>query len=159
MGRANETAIQNGRNSTWMCELKFDTFSKLDSSFLSHDQQQCVAECATNATKLVKNGKINRKETQKIFLASSKNNPQWHSIVKDTLDECFAEADANKEEIEAGAKLKPSYKGEKICHPISGHIIRCMRMKMFNKCPGNVFQENNQDCMKLRQYHAKCPLN
>uniref|UniRef100_A0A8D8C7Z1 General odorant-binding protein 67 n=1 Tax=Culex pipiens TaxID=7175 RepID=A0A8D8C7Z1_CULPI len=141
------------------CFSKWGEQTKRQSKMDGIPRGCCVAECATNATKLVKNGKINRKETQKIFLASSKNNPQWQSIVKGTLDECFAEADANKEEIEAGAKLKPSYKGEKICHPISGHIIRCMRMKMFNKCPENVFQENNQDCIKLRQYHAKCPLN
>ncbi|XP_055630201.1 general odorant-binding protein 68-like [Toxorhynchites rutilus septentrionalis] len=140
------------------CFQKWGEQTKRQSRMEGIPRGCCVAECAMNATKLLTGGKINRKEMKKIFLASANSTPQWKPIVKKTLEECLKQADGNKEEIEAGAKLLPSYEGEKICHPISGNILRCMRMKLFTKCPAGIFR-GGSDCDQLKQYHAACPLN
>uniref|UniRef100_A0A8D8FX40 (northern house mosquito) hypothetical protein n=1 Tax=Culex pipiens TaxID=7175 RepID=A0A8D8FX40_CULPI len=47
------------------CFSKWGEQTKRQSKMDGIPRGCCVAECATNATKLVKNGKINRKETQK----------------------------------------------------------------------------------------------
>uniref|UniRef100_A0A1W7R7F6 Putative plus-c odorant-binding protein 2 n=1 Tax=Aedes albopictus TaxID=7160 RepID=A0A1W7R7F6_AEDAL len=118
----------------------------------------CVADCAMAGTKLISNGKFNREKARQVFMAAVKDQPQWQPIVSETLDECLKQADENMAEIEAGAKLKPSYKGEKICHPISGSILRCLNMKLFSKCPNDLFR-SGPECDQLRIYHEKCPLN
>ncbi|XP_065075908.1 general odorant-binding protein 66-like [Ochlerotatus camptorhynchus] len=140
------------------CFQKWGEQTKRQSKIDGIPRGCCVAECAMNATKLLSNGLINREKARKLFLTPVKGKPEWQPIVSATLEECFQQADDNMAEIEAGAKLKPSYKGEKICHPISGSILRCMSMKLFTKCPSDLFKTGS-DCDQLKAYHEKCPLN
>nr|XP_040224657.2 uncharacterized protein LOC120950581 [Anopheles coluzzii] len=118
----------------------------------------CVAECVMNSTSLYSNGKIDREALTKLYLDSTKSMaPEWNKITLDAIDGCFKMADSIKDEIEAGAKLTPSFDGEQICHPISGTILACMGMTLFAECPAKLFTVND-DCNKLKSYHSKCPF-
>ncbi|XP_001661692.2 uncharacterized protein LOC5574884 [Aedes aegypti] len=140
------------------CFQKWGEQTKRQSKMDGIPRGCCVADCAMEGTKLISKGKFNREKARKVFMAVVKDQPQWQPIVNETLDECFKQADENMAEIEAGAKLKPSYKGEKICHPISGSILRCMNMKLFSKCPNDLFN-SGPECDQLKLYLEKCPLN
>ncbi|XP_055529507.1 general odorant-binding protein 67-like [Wyeomyia smithii] len=117
----------------------------------------CIAECGLNATGLYSNGMIHRDDMTKMFMDVVKDMPQWQMLVQDTLDECFKMAESMMDQIEAAAKLEPSFEGEKICHPISGTIMRCMGMNMFVKCPPGVYRESDE-CNQLREYSKMCPI-
>uniref|UniRef100_A0AAG5DBP5 OBP47-like domain-containing protein n=1 Tax=Anopheles atroparvus TaxID=41427 RepID=A0AAG5DBP5_ANOAO len=118
----------------------------------------CVAECVMNSTKLYANGKIDRAALTKLYLDSAKPMaPEWKQITLDAIDGCFQLVDAQREEIEAGAKLTPAFEGEQICHPISGTILACMGMTLFADCPAKLFTVS-ADCSKLKDYHSRCPF-
>ncbi|XP_065076002.1 general odorant-binding protein 67-like [Ochlerotatus camptorhynchus] len=117
----------------------------------------CIAECGLNATGLYSNGMIKRDDMTKMFMDSVKDMPMWQTLTRDTLDECFKMAESKMDEIEAGAKLEPSFEGEKICHPISGTILRCMGMNLFAKCPAGVYNESDE-CNQLKEYSKMCPI-
>ncbi|XP_021695486.1 general odorant-binding protein 67 [Aedes aegypti] len=117
----------------------------------------CIAECGLNATGLYSNGMIKRDDMTKMFMDSVKDMPEWQMLVRDTLDECFKMAESKMDEIQAGAMLEPSFEGEKICHPISGTILRCMGMNLFVKCPAGVYNESDE-CNQLKEYSKMCPI-
>lgn len=93
----------------------------------------------------------------KMFMDAVKDMPQWQMVIRDSLDECFKMAESKMDEIEAGAKLEPSFEGEKICHPISGTIMRCMGMMMFAKCPAGDYTDG-KECDQLKEYNKMCPV-
>nr|4IJ7_A Chain A, Odorant binding protein-8 [Anopheles gambiae]4IJ7_B Chain B, Odorant binding protein-8 [Anopheles gambiae]4KYN_A Chain A, Odorant binding protein-8 [Anopheles gambiae]4KYN_B Chain B, Odorant binding protein-8 [Anopheles gambiae]4KYN_C Chain C, Odorant binding protein-8 [Anopheles gambiae]4KYN_D Chain D, Odorant binding protein-8 [Anopheles gambiae] len=117
----------------------------------------CIAECAMNATNMYADGMLKRDDLSKMFMDAVKDKPEWMSLVRDATNACFELAEKKMDEIEAGAKLEPSFEGEKICHPISGTILRCMGMMMFAQCPASVFNVN-ENCNKLREYGSICPM-
>ncbi|XP_041768820.1 uncharacterized protein LOC121591848 [Anopheles merus] len=117
----------------------------------------CIAECAMNATNMYAEGMLKRDDLSKMFMDAVKGKPEWMSLVRDATNACFELAEKKMDEIEAGAKLEPSFEGEKICHPISGTILRCMGMMMFAQCPASVFNVN-ENCNKLREYGSICPM-
>uniref|UniRef100_A0A182UIH1 OBP47-like domain-containing protein n=1 Tax=Anopheles melas TaxID=34690 RepID=A0A182UIH1_9DIPT len=114
----------------------------------------CIAECAMNATNMYADGMLKRDDLSKMFMDAVKDKPEWMSLVRDATNACFELAEKKMDEIEAGAKLEPSFEGEKICHPISGTILRCMGMMMFAQCPASVFNVN-ENCNKLREPAAR----
>ncbi|EAT37338.1 AAEL010662-PA [Aedes aegypti] len=115
----------------------------------------CIAECQLNATGLYADGMIKRDEMTTMFMDSVKDTPEWQPMVRDLLDECFRQAEANKDIIAAGAMLEPSFEGEKICHPISGAIMRCMNKNLFLMCPKESFTEG-PECTQLMDYFKMC---
>ncbi|ETN65788.1 Odorant-binding protein 58c [Anopheles darlingi] len=117
----------------------------------------CIAECAMNATSMYVDGMLKRDDLAKMFMDAVKGKPEWMAVVRDATNACFDLADQKKDEIEAGAKLEPSFEGEKICNPISGTVLRCMGMMMFGQCPASVFVQS-ENCSKLREYGSMCPM-
>lgn len=139
----------NFQNYKWLIKRKDFTFNL----FIF----QCIAECGLNATGLYANGMINRDDMTKMFMDAVKDMPQWQMVIRDSMDECFKMAESKMDEIEAGAKLEPSFEGEKICHPISGTIMRCMGMMMFAKCPAGDYTDG-KECDQLKEYNKMCPV-
>lgn len=153
--RSNQKANETGRCSPWLCKL---SYGKQPYDFLmKFSTPQCIAECGLNATGLYSNGMIKRDDMTKMFMDSVKDMPEWQMLVRDTLDECFKMAESKMDEIQAGAMLEPSFEGEKICHPISGTILRCMGMNLFVKCPAGVYNESDE-CNQLKEYSKMCPI-
>ncbi|XP_058126545.1 uncharacterized protein LOC131267639 isoform X1 [Anopheles coustani] len=126
-------------------------------TFLHLCSHQCIAECAMNATNMYADGMLKRDDVSKMFMDAMKDKPEWMALVRDATNACFELAESKKEEIEAGAKLEPSFEGEKICHPISGVVLRCMGMMMFAQCPSTVFN-GSENCKKLQEYGSMCPM-
>ncbi|KAL9702006.1 hypothetical protein quinque_005447 [Culex quinquefasciatus] len=82
----------------------------------------CIAECGLNATGLYANGMINRDDMTKMFMDAVKDMPQWQMVIRDSLDECFKMAESKMDEIEAGAKLEPSFEVFITLSSLSRHI-------------------------------------
>ncbi|KFB40311.1 AGAP007287-PA-like protein [Anopheles sinensis] len=140
------------------CHSKWISQTKRQMAIEGIPRGCCVAECVMNSTKLYSNGKIDREALTKLYLDSAKPMPpEWKQIALDSIDACFKMADSMKDEIDAGAVLKPAFEGEQICHPISGTILACMGMTLFAKCPARLFTVN-ADCNKLKKYHSQCPF-
>ncbi|XP_062549390.1 general odorant-binding protein 66-like [Armigeres subalbatus] len=115
----------------------------------------CIAECQLNATGLYADGMVDREAMTSMFMDAVKDAPEWQPKVRDLLDECFRRAEANKDVIAAGAMLEPSFEGEKICHPISGAIMRCMNKNLYVMCPMENYYES-PECNQLMDFYRMC---
>lgn len=79
----------------------------------------------------------------------------WKDIVGKAVDECFAYTDTKQEEFKIAFALQPAFEGEKICHPVSGTVLPCIKARTFAACPAGMWSSNGE-CDAIKTFAMNC---
>lgn len=104
---------------------------------------KCIGDCITNRLGVNPNGdgNLDRPALEKL-LTGALTDDTFKGTVAAAIKTCFEMVDSKKDEFNEAFALKPSFEGEKICHPISGQVLNCVHNEMFLNCPANVWLES-----------------
>ena len=73
------------------------------------------------------NGVVNKAELSKLAEKAANGDAAWSGLFTQAIETCFTEAAKRKDEFATSAALPPLTPGEKVCHPISGFILGCLK--------------------------------
>ncbi|XP_063696441.1 general odorant-binding protein 66-like [Culicoides brevitarsis] len=102
-------------------------------------------------------GNIDLKGLKEYIMNMTNNQPIWAETMAKSINTCYAMAESRADEFKTGYEHKPSFEGEKMCHPISGRVLSCMTNERFINCPSSVWK-TSENCVAIKTFVEKCEV-
>lgn len=89
-------------------------------------------------------------------LANDSTWESWSDFLSKSFDKCLDFGRSKSEDFKVAFALKPAFKDEKICHPISGAVISCIDAEFYTSCPTSMWKKNDGECEKIKNFAKIC---